>query len=122
MSLDFFELQRGSAVIVYLQAPKEKVWGLLVSIGAAGVCVRGLDIRVFDDWMRQEARGDEPLIGVGTLFYPMARVERLELDETIGPVPSYSARFAEHVGRSVEEVLGLGPAAANGSGSAHMGN
>jgi hypothetical protein len=104
-----FELAEGSPVILYLQNPKEKVWGLLLSLGTAGIVVRGLDLAVFEDWMRQEARRDESLIMPTTLFYPMHRVERLERDETSGPLPGYVDRFALEVGRSVRQVLGLDP-------------
>ena len=72
-------------MILYLQCPKEKIWGLLVSLGTAGVVVRGIDLVAFDDWMRQEARGEEPVLGLSTVFYPMHRVERMERDETMGP-------------------------------------
>ena len=68
-----------------------------------------IDLAAFDDWMRQEARRDEPYLGLTTLFYPMGRVERMEKDETLGPISSYSARFAREVGRSVRAVLGLEP-------------
>lgn len=101
-------LSAGDAVIVYLQAPKDKVWGLLISLGASGVVVRCIVLAAFDDWMRQEARRDEPYLGLSTVFYPMNRVERMERDETMGPVMSYSDRFAREVGRSVREVVGLG--------------
>jgi hypothetical protein len=100
-------LAAGDPVIVYLQLPKEKVWGLLVSLGTAGVVVRCIDLTAFDDWMRQEARGDEPYLGLSTVFYPMNRVERMERDETLGPVISYADRFAREVGRSVREAVGL---------------
>ena len=101
-------LSAGDAVIVYLQVPKEKVWGLLVSLGTAGVIVRCIDLAAFDDWMRQEARQDEPYLGLSTVFYPMNRVERMERDQTMGPVISYSERFTREVGRSVREVIGIG--------------
>jgi hypothetical protein len=100
-------MSAGDAVIVYLQVPKEKVWGLLVSLGTAGIVVRCIDLAAFDDWMRQEARQDEPYLGLSTVFYPMNRVERMERDETVGPVISYSERFAREVGRSVREVIGV---------------
>jgi hypothetical protein len=102
-----FDLVPGSPVVLFLHDPKEKIWGVLLTIEDAGIVLRGLDLAVFDDWMRQEARGDESLIGVTTLFYPMWRVERMELDETVGPVQSYADRFAHEVGRSVAQVLGL---------------
>lgn len=100
-------LSAGDPVILYLQVPKEKVWGLLVSLGTAGVVVRCIDLAAFDDWMRQEARGDEPYLGLSTVFYPMNRVERMERDQTTGPVISYADRFAREVGRSVRAVIGI---------------
>lgn len=104
-----FELRAGAPVILYLHSPKEKVWGVLVAVEMAGIVVRGLDLVVFDDWMRQEARGDEVMIGLSTLFYPMSRVERMEGDETVGPVESYADRFEREVGRSVLQVMGFEP-------------
>lgn len=104
---DALGLGEGEAVILYLREPKEKVWGLLLQLHAAGIVLRGIDLSAFDDWMRQEARGDEPYLGLSTVFYPMGRVERMEKDETLGPIASYSARFAREVGRSVKVVLGL---------------
>jgi hypothetical protein len=104
-----FALVEGSPVVVYLQAPKEKVWGILLGLSPAGVVVRGLDLRTFDDWLRQEARGDEPALGLVTLFYPMGRVERVEGDETVGPIEGYADRFFREVGRTVGQVLGIEP-------------
>lgn len=97
----------GTPVVVSLQGPREKIWGILLSVGSAGISVRGIDLAAFDDWMRQEARGEETLLGPTTLFYPMHRVERLEVDETLGPLVSYSERFALEVGRSVLDAVGF---------------
>jgi len=104
-----FDLDPGAPVVLYLHEPKEKIWGVLLSIGPAGVVVRGLDLMAFDDWMRQEARGEEQVIGLTTLFYPMHRLERMERDETIGPLTSYADRFAHEVGRTLRQALGLDP-------------
>ena len=103
-------LVEGGPVVLYLSEPKEKIWGLLLTILPSGIVVRGLDLRSFDDWLRQEARGEEPGIGLVTLFYPMSRVERMERDESIGPIEGYADRFRREVGRSVRQVLGLDPA------------
>ena len=50
--------QDGSSAVLYLNDPKEKIWGLVVSVSAAGVVIRGLRLDSFEDWMRQEARQD----------------------------------------------------------------
>jgi hypothetical protein len=99
-----FALGEGASVVLYLRDPKEKVWGILVSMSTPGVVVRGLDLEVFDDWMRQESRREDVLIGLTTLFYPMNRIERMERDETIGPLTSYADRFAAEVGKTVLEA------------------
>lgn len=103
------EIERGAPVLLFLHTPKEKVWGVLLSLDAAGVVVRGLDLAVFEEWMRQEAHGDDPMIGLSTIFYPMNRLERLERDEDIGVISGYASRFEAEVGRSVAEAVGLGP-------------
>jgi hypothetical protein len=101
------ELQPGVALLVFLREPKERMWGRLVEMRPEGVLIRGLDLATFDDWLHQEAYGGEQLIGPATAFYPMHRIERLEIDETIGPVTSCSDRFAAAVGRSVCEAIPL---------------
>ena len=101
-----FDLAPGVPVVLYLHTPREKLWGILLSLEPAGIVIRGVDLSIFDDWVRQEQRGEEG-IGLSTLFYPMTRVERMERDETAGPLESLSDRFARLVGRTVFEVMGL---------------
>ena len=107
MDLQRYDLAGGAPVILYLQAPKEKVWGILLALTTAGIVVRGLDLVVFDDWMRQEARGEDACLGLGTIFYPMYRLERMERDETLGGLVSYADRFHREVGRTVFEAAGF---------------
>jgi hypothetical protein len=109
MDLAALELAAHAPVVLSLQSPKEKFWGLLLSVSPAGIVLRGLDLVVFDDWMRQEARGEETVIGLATVFYPMHRVERMERDETIGAITSYADRFAQGSGRTVLEAIGVVP-------------
>jgi hypothetical protein len=101
-----FGLEPGVAVVLYLHSPREKLWGVLLSLEPAGIVIRGLDLSVFGDWVRQEIRGEEG-IALSTLFYPMSRVERMERDETAGPIESLSDRFEREVGRSVRVVMGF---------------
>jgi hypothetical protein len=108
------ELRPGVALLVFLREPKERMWGRLVEMRPEGVIIRGLDLATFDDWLQQEAHASEQLIGPATVFYPMHRIERLEVDETIGPVVSCSDRFEAGVGRSVAEAIPL-PGTGGGS-------
>lgn len=100
-------LEEGAPIILYLQSPKEKLWGILLALQPAGIVVRGIELSAFEDWLRQEARADDNLIGLTTVFYPMNRVEKMERDETVGPLISYADRFRREVGRTVYEVLGM---------------
>ncbi|PYQ13558.1 MAG: hypothetical protein DMF80_14895 [Acidobacteria bacterium] len=110
MGIGALDLTSGTAVVVYLQGPKEKIWGVLLSLTPAGVVVRGLDLAVFDDWMRQEARGEETALGPATIFYPMGRLVRMERDESLGPLVSYADRFFRAVGRTALQAAGVEPA------------
>jgi hypothetical protein len=108
VGLSSYALHEGTPVILFLRDPRDKIWGLLVSLGASGVVVRGMDLRTFEEWLRQEARRDDDALGPATLFYPMHRVERMERDESVGMVISFSDRFFREVGRTVNETMGIG--------------
>jgi hypothetical protein len=99
-------LAPGSLVVLSLHTPREKYWGRLHAILPAGVIVRGLALDVFDDWLRQERNRGERAIAPTTVFFPMGRVERIEGDESVGPVSSFGKRFAVAVGRSATSALG----------------
>lgn len=94
-------------VIVNLTGPKEKFFGVLRALSAAGVTIRAVNLDSFDDWIHQIARAEEAEIEMVTMFVPLFRVERIFLDESAGVVTSYSQRFAQVVGREVADYLGL---------------
>lgn len=97
----------GVPVLVYLHSPREKVFGILLTLDPAGVAVRGIDLVSLEDWMRQEARGDGPGLSPASVFYPMARVERVERDETVGEFEGLADRFRRLTGRDIGEAAGL---------------
>lgn len=99
-------MEAGTIVLVHLHTPKEKYWGVLRSLDAAGVTVRGIDVALFDDWARQTRSGTEAELGVVTLFLPLHRVEKIFEDARVGAVASYQERFFEIVGRDVRAYLG----------------
>jgi hypothetical protein len=100
-------LQPNSIILLSLHSPKEKIWGQLVSLHAAGVTVRGIDLNSFDDFIRQVLDPDGERVGLSTLFFPMQRVERIALDEPTGSIPSMAQRFEQKVGRSLADYLAL---------------
>ena len=104
-------IEPGSIVILYLVNPSEKYWGILESLTRPGITLRAINLSSFEDWLRSVASELEPSLGLATIFFPLSRVERMFLDEQVGEVESLSQSFERRVGRSVEEVLGLKPAA-----------
>jgi hypothetical protein len=99
-------LKPGDPILLVLQTPREKCWGILDEISVAGVFLRGLDLKSFDEWISATVH-DEPFIGFGSLFFPMWRVERIAKDEPAGGVPSLLQQAEQRIGRSLNEVLGI---------------
>src|SRR6266404_5529402 len=95
-------IQPDAPVIVYLQSPREKTWGVLREINAAGVFVRGIDLNTFDDWVQMIVRGERNM-GLTHVFLPMWRIERVVLDESVDEISLLAARFHTRVGLTVSE-------------------
>ena len=102
-------LTPNSVVIAHLVNPTEKFWGVLLNLDQSGMVLRGISVSSFDDWMFQVARQESDSLGLSTMFVPLFRIERIFLDEQIGEVGSYSQRFAQQVGQTVDRYLGLQP-------------
>lgn len=102
-------LEPGTPVLVYLHSPREKVFGVLLSLGGAGIEVRGLDIVSLEDWMRQEVSGERSGLGLASAFYPMWRVERIERDESTDALEGLADRFHRLTGRRFGEAAGTAP-------------
>lgn len=100
------DFEPGAPVLVYLHTPRERIFGVLLALQPAGIAVRGIDLAAFEDFVRQEARGDVGL-GLVTLFYPMGRIERMERDESVGGLEGIADRFQRETGRSIVEAAGL---------------
>jgi len=100
-------LAPGAVVIAYLQGPRDRYWGILGSIDTAGIVIHGIDLHAFDDWTRQVAEGREGL-SPSTVFFPLARVEKILLDSPAGEIPSLQDQFESRTGRALVEVLGRG--------------
>jgi hypothetical protein len=94
--------ESGDCVLLILQNPREKVFGLLDEISSAGVTIRGIDLDYFEDWSRAIANG-EPHIAMSETFYPMWRVERMSRDKGNGEIPSMQEQFEERTGLRLAE-------------------
>lgn len=98
---------RNAIVIVNLVNPKEKFWGVLLSVSAAGLTLRGVNLDSFEDWVRQIVSREETSIDLVTMFFPLFRLERMFLDEPVGAIRSYSEHFTDVVGMRPEKYIGI---------------
>ena len=97
-------LKKGAAILLVLHTPREKCWGMLDEIASAGVFLRGLDLKAFDDWISAVVHR-EPFLGLGSMFFPMWRVERIAKDETSGEVPSLCQQAEQRTGLSFDDLM-----------------
>ncbi len=93
----------GAVVLVTLSAPREKFWGAILSLSAAGIALRGCELVSFEDCvaMTRSGEGFTPT----AVFYPMHRVERVELDASANGLPSLAERFSSETGMDAARLL-----------------
>ena len=95
----------GALVLITLNSPREKFWGAVLEITPAGVSVRGVDLNSFDE-VTGMLRADEHVMPA-TVFFPLNRMERMELDVNNGPIPSLAERFESKSGQPAAIFLGV---------------
>jgi len=98
-------MEIGSLVLVSCASPREKFWGVLIDLTPVGATIRGVPLEAFEDWLRQYATGGPTMIGAVTIFLPAHRLERVELDESSGPVEGLGDRFRRVAQRDAREEL-----------------
>ena len=93
----------GTIVIATLSNPREKFWGAILDLSTVGLSLRGVDLISFDDLLSQIKGGESFTSGV--VFFPMHRVERVELDLPESSILSLSQRFAQQTGQDPAPLL-----------------
>jgi len=108
--------QPGTMVVVTLANPREKFWGAILSLRAEGVSLRGIELASFEDLVAMVKDG-EPF-SLGVVFFPMHRVERMELDLPDGGIPSLSQRFTSKTGLDPVTLIAANPSASGTASTA----
>jgi hypothetical protein len=105
----------GTIALLTLGNPREKFWGAILALTAQGLSLSGIELGSFEDLVSMIKEGDPPNFGV--VFFPMHRIERVELDSPSSEIPSLSQRFTAKTGLDPAAVLTrhLQPASADGS-------
>jgi len=89
--------------VVTLANPREKFWGILLALTGEGLTLCGIELASFEDLISMVKEG-EPF-SPGVVFFPMHRLERMELDLPDGSIPSLSQRFTAKTGFDPSDVL-----------------
>jgi hypothetical protein len=93
----------GALVIVTLSNPRDKFWGMILTLELEGLSISGIELASFDDLAVMVKDGESFTPAV--VFFPMHRIERIELDLPDGSLPSLSQRFHARTGRQAPAVL-----------------
>jgi hypothetical protein len=83
-------------VLLTLGNPREKFWGAVLALSVQGISLSGIELGSFEDLVSMIKAGDSPSFGV--VFFPMHRIERVELDLADSNIPSLSQRFTAKTG------------------------
>src|SRR5690349_24726760 len=86
----------GALVIATLSNPREKFWGMILALASEGLSLSGAELASFED-LAVMVRDGEPFTPA-VVFFPMHRIERVELDLPDGNLPSLSQRFLTKTG------------------------
>ncbi len=95
----------GALVIATLCNPREKFWGMILALAPEGLSLSGAELASFED-LTVMVRDGEPFTPA-VVFFPMHRIERVELDLPDGGLPSLSQRFLTKTG--LEPSIALAP-------------
>lgn len=93
----------GSMVIVTMGNPREKFWGMVLALAPQGLSVKGIELASVED-LAIMVKDGEPF-SPSVVFFPMHRIERIELDLPDGSLPSLSQRFSARTGLDPSAML-----------------
>lgn len=95
--------QPGTLAVVTLSNPREKLWGAVLSLTAEGLSLSGIELASFEDLVSMVKEGET--VSPSVIFFPMHRVERIELDLPDGNIPSLAQRFTAKTGLNPTDAL-----------------
>ena len=91
-------------VVVTLGNPRDKFWGMILALAPEGLSMSGIELASFEDFVVMVKDGES--FSPAIVFFPMHRIERIELDLPDGSLPSLSQRFSAKTGLHPSVLLG----------------
>ena len=105
----------GAMVVVTLGNPRDKFWGMILTLTPEGLGLSGIELASFEDLVVMVKDGES--FSPAVVFFPMHRIERIDLDLPDGSLPSLSQRFSAKTG--LDPAALLGSAGASGKNDRH---
>jgi hypothetical protein len=102
----------GAMVIVTLGNPRDKFWGMILALAPEGLSMAAVELASFEDFVLMVKDGES--FSPAIVFFPMHRIERIELDLPDGNLPSLSQRFSAKTGIDPATLLGARDAGRRG--------
>ena len=93
----------GALVLITLNSPREKFFGAILDLAPPGLSVRGIELNSFEDVATMVKAGE--LVTPAAVFFPMHRIERVDLDARSGEIPSLAERFFSKTGHDFAGLL-----------------
>ena len=90
-------------MVVTLGNPRDKFWGMVLALAPEGLSMTGIELASFEDFVLLVK--DDETFSPAVVFFPMHRIERVELDLPDGNLPSLSQRFSSKTGLDPAAVL-----------------
>jgi len=84
--------------------PRDKFWGTILALAPEGLSISGIELASFEDFVVMVKDGES--FSPAVVFFPMHRIERIELDLPDGSLPSLSQRFSTKTGLDPAVLLG----------------
>lgn len=97
-------MEPGSVVNIYLVDPVERFWGSLLPLTAAGVTIRGTSVDQIEVF-KYQLKSATPTLFAQTVFFPMRRVSKIDLDEAVGDLPSVIDSFKAITGLDEKAIF-----------------
>ncbi len=99
-------MERGSFITIHLIDPIERHWGRLIHIMNAGVTFRGIPINEIEAFKYQLGKEDQRVFPQ-TVFIPMRRVQKVDLDEPVGSTPAVIESMMDKRGLDEDQIIGI---------------
>ncbi len=97
-------MEPGQFILVHLIEPNERFWGRLIKLSESGLVLRGIDVRQIE-LFKYQFRQQEKTVFPQTFFFPMRRVQKVDLDEPLDRLPSVIDAVKELSGLDEDTIM-----------------